>query len=141
MERYGIDMALHSGGDLLVVRLFAVFHDVCRLTDSHDEAHGARGAELAAEMRGDYFELPDADFAKLVDACSRHTDGLISDDPTIGACWDADRLDLWRAGCTPHAVYMSTDHARALAHAGKVGPQYIPDVQSPNCRRNSCELP
>jgi hypothetical protein len=31
-------------------------------------------------------------------ACATHTHGITSDDPTIGVCWDADRLDLRRFG-------------------------------------------
>ena len=33
-------------------------------------------------------------------------------DPTIGTCWDADRLDLWRVGITPHVRFLCT----AAAH-------------------------
>ena len=31
-------------------------------------------------------------------ACATHTHGITSDDPTIGVCWDADRLDISRFG-------------------------------------------
>ncbi len=47
VERHAMELAEHSGGDLLVVRLFAVFHDVCRVNDGRDDDHGARGAEQA----------------------------------------------------------------------------------------------
>jgi hypothetical protein len=36
----------------------------------------------------------------------------VSDDPTIGACWDADRLNLWRLGRRPDDRLLSTDTAR-----------------------------
>ena len=36
----------------------------------------------------------------------------VSDDPTTGACWDADRLNLWRVGITPAARLLSTTEAR-----------------------------
>ncbi len=126
VERYAVHVAEQSGGDALVVRLFAIFHDVCRLNDSVDDEHGARGAALAAHLRGEYFALSDARFAQLHDACTWHTAGHLSDDPTIGACWDADRLDIWRVGYTPHERFMSTDHARALVRAGRIGPRHLP---------------
>ena len=126
VERYGIMLAEHSEGEVLVVRLFALFHDVCRLSDQIDHEHGARGAVLAACWRGQYFELPDASFELLQEACRRHTAGLVSDDPTLGACWDANRLNLWRAGITPQATLMSTTYARELVLAKKIGPQYLP---------------
>jgi len=126
VERHGVRLAEESGGDLLVVRLFAVFHDVCRLSDSIDDQHGARGAELAAHWRDCYFALSDAQFSALHYACTWHTAGQVSDDPTIGACWDADRLDLWRAGLTPKEKYMSTEYGRMLVRTGQVGLQYTP---------------
>jgi uncharacterized protein len=126
VERHAIDVAEHSGGDLVVVRLFATFHDVCRENDGSDPLHGARGAELAVQLRGTLFDLPDAGFAQFQYACIHHTSGLISDDPTIGACWDADRLDIWRAGITPVAKYMSTAHARELVHKRHIGPKFTP---------------
>lgn len=126
VERYGMMLAEHSGGDILVVRLFAVCHDVCRWNDGIDNEHGVRGAAAAARWRGKLFTLPDETFALLHEACCLHTSGLRSDDPTIGACWDADRLDLWRAGITPRENMMSTEHARKLVRARKIGPRYVP---------------
>jgi hypothetical protein len=32
--------------------------------------------------------------------------------PTVGACWDADRLNLLRVGMTPDARFMSTAEGR-----------------------------
>lgn len=37
-----------------------------------------------------------------------HADGYTADDQTIGACWDADRLCLWRGETAPHPKLMST---------------------------------
>ncbi|MFM7373822.1 MAG: hypothetical protein ACKO39_01545, partial [Chthoniobacterales bacterium] len=48
--------------------------------------------------------------------CRTHTDGLTEADPTIQACWDADRLDLGRVGITPHASRLCTDAARNLMY-------------------------
>lgn len=117
---------LGGGGDILVARLFALFHDVCRESEGRDDGHGARGAELAARLRDTYFELPDDGFNRLHYACTWHTAGHLHDDPTIGACWDADRLDIWRAGLTPHERFMSTEHARKLVRTNRIGPDYTP---------------
>jgi uncharacterized protein len=38
---------------------------------------------------------------KLVLACKSQTDGTISTDPTLGVCFDADRLDFGRVGIEP----------------------------------------
>ncbi|HOF87616.1 MAG TPA: hypothetical protein PLZ36_05860 [Armatimonadota bacterium] len=126
VERHAVALAAGNGGHLVVVRLFAVFHDVCRDTDGVDPAHGARGAALAARLRGEWFDLPDADFTRLAFACIHHTSGFRSEDPTIGACWDADRLDIWRAGYTPAEQYLSTHDAREWVRAGRFGPHVVP---------------
>jgi uncharacterized protein len=42
-----------------------------------------------------------------------HSDGHVRGDLTVQACWDADRLDLARAGITPHPKRLCTDPARA----------------------------
>jgi hypothetical protein len=43
---------------------------------------------------------------------SRRGGGGTTSDPTIGACWDADRLDLWRLGRRPDPMLLSTPAAR-----------------------------
>jgi hypothetical protein len=48
-----------------------------------------------------------------VAALAGHSDGLVTDDPTIGCCWDADRLDLWRVGAPPVPALLSTEAAKA----------------------------
>jgi len=98
VETFGLKIAEINGADRTIVRLFAVFHDSRRENESWDPAHGKRGAELATTLRGTYFDLDDARFETLTHACTYHADGLLHDDPTIGACWDADRLDLPRVG-------------------------------------------
>jgi len=120
VERNGLWLSAKTAADATVVRLFAVFHDSRRENDDCDPGHGARGAELAAELRGILFELPDEAFHLLHRACEGHTDELHSDDPTIGTCWDADRLDLGRVGITPSADFLSTRPARELARHGRV---------------------
>ena len=110
--RNGLDLAAGTeGADVDVVLLFALFHDSMRLNDGHDPEHGQRGGALAPELR-ELVPLGDDHLALLQTACAGHTDGRTSADPTIGACWDADRLDLPRVGITPVAALMSTDAGR-----------------------------
>lgn len=122
VERNGLLLATRTGANEMVVRLFALFHDSRRHNENHDPRHGRRGAALAAEMRGKHFELDDAAFATLIYACTWHTDEAQNDDPTIGTCFDADRLDLGRVGIIPHRDYMSTAFGRIIADTGSIQP-------------------
>ena len=97
--------------DYMVVLLFSLFHDAMRKNENEDPGHGRRGAELAQEFQGRYFLLAPARLGLLIEACAGHTDVRFSDDPTIGVCFDSDRLNLWRVGTTPEAKYLSTDSA------------------------------
>ncbi|MDT8437227.1 MAG: hypothetical protein RRA92_10790 [Gemmatimonadota bacterium] len=108
----GLRLAGETGADPEVVALFAVFHDSRRENDGWDHGHGARGARLAATLRGRAFELDDRRFDLLYEACLRHTDGCTTGDVTLRTCWDADRLDLGRVGITPVARHLCTDAAR-----------------------------
>ena len=97
VEHNGLELAEETAGaNATVVRLFAVFHDSRRENELTDHEHGLRGGELAQLVRGQLFCLTDARFALLYYACAWHERGRTSDDPTTGACWDADRLDLPR---------------------------------------------
>src|SRR5690348_144434 len=86
----GRKLAALTGARLEVVELFAAFHDSCRRNDDFDPQHGSRGAKLAAQLRGTYFDLSDLDFACLSAACRLHTSGLTDADVTVQTCWDAD---------------------------------------------------
>jgi uncharacterized protein len=90
------------GADPALVFLFALFHDSMRLNDNYDPLHGPRGAALARELRGEFFDLEDAEMGLLVFACEEHTNGGVGPGPTVGVCWDADRLNLWRVGIRPN---------------------------------------
>ncbi len=108
----GLRLAEHTGADPRIVALFAVFHDSRRRNESTDPGHGARGGELALQLRGTHFELSDRDFELLASACVHHTDGSVNGDVTVQTCWDADRLDLWRVSITPRDEYLCTPAAR-----------------------------
>jgi uncharacterized protein len=113
VEFNAMELAKWSGADILVVRLFAVLHDSQRHNETHDPLHGQRAAEWAATLRGRHFELDDGRFKLLETACVLHDKGRVSEDPTMGTCWDADRLDLIRVGMVPRSELMSTAAGRA----------------------------
>jgi uncharacterized protein len=99
-------------GDPAVVLLFGLLHDSMRLDDGHDREHGHRAAVFASELNGEYFHLEKQQIDLLQRACEGHTFGRLTKDPTIAACWDADRLNLWRLGVKPQERFLSTDAAR-----------------------------
>ena len=108
----GKKLAEKTGANLVVVKLFAAFHDARRLNEDFDPDHGVRAAAFAREMRGQWFELDDYGMTLLVEACEQHSDGLIYADITVQTCWDADRLDLGRVGIVPDPQYLCTDAAK-----------------------------
>jgi uncharacterized protein len=106
-----------EGVDLEIVAMYCLFHDSMRLNDGADEEHGIRGFRLWTHIR-DMHNL-DRLFnhrqeEKLFEACSEHSGGLRSTDPTIAVCWDADRLDLYRKAIWPDPRFMSTQEGIAL---------------------------
>lgn len=116
VERNAIELAAATpGADATLARLFAVLHDARRRNDSYDPGHGPRAAAWAAELRGVHFALDDARLATLSIALADHDRGRTSDDPTVGVCWDADRLDLTRCGMVPDPAYFSTAEGRRRA--------------------------
>jgi uncharacterized protein len=115
VEDNGIQLATRNGADQTVVRLFAIFHDAERRNEGHDPRHGQRAAELVASLHGDLFTIDEHSLELLCVACERHHEGDVSDEITIGTCWDADRLDLPRVNITPRPEYMSTEAGKILA--------------------------
>jgi uncharacterized protein len=103
--------------DLEVVALFALFHDSMRINDGDDPQHGLHGYKLwerfcIMKHLGQYMSIRQRE--TLMEACVDHNYGATSTDPTIGVCWDSDRLDLPRVGIWPDGQYMSTTAAREL---------------------------
>ena len=104
-----------DGADTYVIFLFALLHDSMRENDSVDPRHGPRAAAFAIQLDGEgLLGTTPAQLETLRYACFEHTDGLVSSDPTVGVCWDADRLDLPRVGIQPDPARFST----ARAHSG-----------------------
>lgn len=121
VEAIGHELARCTGADPQLITLFAFFHDVDRQDEERDPGHGARGAELAARMRGIWFDCPDAALETLQAACAGHSGGRDHPDITVRTCWDADRLDLWRLGIPPLPKRLLTDAGRdpAMSKAAK----------------------
>ena len=103
------------GADCYVVSLFAALHDTQRWSDGYDPEHGRRAAELATRLHAEeIITATEEQMQLLIPALAAHTDGFVSDDHTIGVCWDADRLDLPRVGIQPNPELLSTTAARRL---------------------------
>ena len=109
VDEAGVFICRETGADLTVVRFFAFLHDSCRLNDGRDREHGPRAADRLAELPEELAVLDSDQMALLSYAIRHHTDGKVSDEPTIGACWDSDRMDLGRIGIVLSAERMSTE--------------------------------
>ena len=139
VARVGVELAARTpGADVGVILLFALAHDTRRRHDDHDPDHGRRAAAAARALaEAGVLDLAPGRLELLCRACAGHADGLTSADPTIGACWDADRLNLWRVGLAPARRLLSTAAARSAkvydwsrgVHAGDVGwPELLAEV-------------
>ena len=116
VEWNGLLLATETGADIMVVRLFALFHDSKRADDGYDEEHGPRGAVFARECFKEHrIGITREQFDKLYHACKFHTTEHRSDDATINTCYDADRLDLGRVGIMLNPMKMATDFGARIA--------------------------
>jgi uncharacterized protein len=114
VEKNAVMLGEHTPGcDMEVARLFALLHDCRRQNEGRDPDHGARAADFAQELfdKG-MLRLDPGRLAVLKYAMTHHNNGQVSDDPTIGICWDADRLDLPRVGTAPNISLMSNQYAK-----------------------------
>ncbi|MFA4929959.1 MAG: hypothetical protein WC558_15690 [Patulibacter sp.] len=114
--------------DRELLLLFALLHDAMREDDGRDLEHGPRAEILLERLRADgTIALSEARAAVLAEALRDHTNGTLSPEPTIGICWDADRLLIGRVGIVPDARFCSTAEGRRRAIAGElpelVGPE------------------
>ncbi|MBR5377598.1 MAG: hypothetical protein IK135_00575 [Bacteroidales bacterium] len=117
VERNGLLLATPEC-DVTVIRLFAYLHDSCRENDGYDLEHGPRAALMMESLRDNLLkDLSDEQFSLLQQACRQHTSTRSTGNPTIDACFDADRLDLGRVGIQPDPEKMAT--ARGKEMAGK----------------------
>lgn len=101
--------------DKLVCRLFALLHDCKRENEENDPAHGRRAADYAKRLFNlGKLPIQKSQLEKLCEACANHNEGQVTDDPTIGVCWDADRLDLMRVNIIPNPDLISTRAGKEL---------------------------
>jgi len=115
VDAFGLDIAKISGADLTVVRLFALLHDSCRKDDGADLDHGPRAAKMLDRIVPTVFAIDPGRLDLLKEAIRLHTSGLTTNEPTIGTCWDSDRLDIGRVGMTPSTKFMSTSAGKDMA--------------------------
>lgn len=116
VARLGMAIALAEGGDPSVALLFGLYHDCRRFDNGSDPEHGLRAAELVKKhFTEKELDISVPQFERLYTACSRHSDGLVYQDVTISACWDADRLDLTRVGWETRPELLGTETAKRMA--------------------------
>ena len=117
VEKNGIMLAIQPGVDMTVVRLFAYFHDCKRVEEYEDYEHGERAASFVKECwdSGKLNFLTSQQYNLLWFACNEHNKGVTSDNPTVGACFDADRIELLRCNITPRPELMSTPIGKRMA--------------------------
>lgn len=122
--RYGLRIATREGGDPWVAAWFAVLHDHQRWNEGRDRDHGVRAADAmdAIGDRGWLSDLNAGQLDRIAEAIRHHSDGWVHSDPSIGACWDADRLDLIRLGIAPSHGLLSTRTAKKMASVHTVSP-------------------
>ena len=117
---HGLEVGSARRADLLVVELFAFLHDSQRLNEYSDRLHGARAADFAASLNGQFFDLKAEQLGKLCHAIEHHSGGDVHTCATIQSCWDGDRLDLGRVGIKPHKDYLSGEAAKLITRAYKM---------------------
>lgn len=90
-----------------IVFLFAVLHDSRRHDEMDDPRHGIRAAQSLSGL-----DLTGDEQFSLAYALEHHDRGETHDNPTIAACWDADRLTISRVGIPVERKYLSTPYVR-----------------------------
>jgi uncharacterized protein len=121
----GLELAREEPGcDTGLVLLFGLLHDTRRENEHVDPGHGSRAASYARMLAASgALALGGHRLETLCEAMELHSDGLVSDDPTVAVCWDSDRLHLPRVGIDPKPHLFSTDRARLpgpLARAARL---------------------
>lgn len=102
--------------DKMVIAYFAYIHDACRENDFEDPFHGPRAAALIDSLKADWLgELTEEQILILKKAVEGHTALLRTGDPTVDTCFDADRLDLLRAGIIPDPARMASPRGAGFA--------------------------
>ncbi len=109
--------------DAGVVLAFAMIHDARRENEDYDPEHGLRAMRLAVSSKTLRLILPADRISHLADACLMHEKGEVDRrNPTIGACWDADRYNLLRLEIDPlprllSSGFSDSEHEEVCAYA------------------------
>jgi uncharacterized protein len=105
------------GANPTIVAAFAAYHDSQRLPDGDDPGHGERAVEIGRRLPNRWARHLTMGGPPWIfrQALRDHSRGLVSDDPTVGACWDADRLERASHGEPVRLDLLSTDVGRKLA--------------------------
>lgn len=102
--------------DLTVIRCFAYLHDSCRRDNETDYYHGPRAALFIDTIKDSYLKgLTEQQIALLKEAVAKHTSDPRTGNPTVDACFDADRLDLVRVGIRPNPSKMASEKGKQFA--------------------------
>ena len=111
VANYGHTIAKHEDVNERIITLFAYFHDCQRLSDGSDPEHGLRAAKYIKTFSNKELGLDETGVDRLIFACRYHTYARETNDLTIKACWDSDRLDLDRLGIIPDPEHLFTETA------------------------------
>ena len=76
---------------------------------------GMRAAKLIQGYFSSSIKLRVDERNILIEAVTGHNNGFVDGDITVQICWDADRLDLMRAGIRPIAERLCTPAAKSPA--------------------------
>lgn len=121
VAEFGRRIAAAEGLDTRLITLFAYFHDSKRENEGIDPEHGPRAADYVLTFSARDLRISTGDLERLAFACRHHTHERPTDDVTILACWDADRLDLGRVGIIPDPDRLHTNTAKMIARRGRLG--------------------
>ena len=114
VSAHGHAVARSLGEDPLVAHVFGWVHDSQREDEGFDLEHGPRAAAFIEAHRTSLFAfLGDEQVKQLAHACDLHSNGMTQGPALVRACWDADRLDLWRVDIEPCPRYLCTDYAKS----------------------------
>lgn len=106
-------LAEEPRADPAVALVFGLVHDCLRVLEAADPEHGLRAARLVIELvREHLLDLSDDQLEMVKAACEHHSESLWTSNPTVGICWDADRVGLWRLGLRPEPTGMSLARMR-----------------------------
>lgn len=97
-----------------ILTCFAYLHDCMRFDEGFDPEHGKRGRDYVKLLPLSLFDIDNKDIELLLYAIEHHNSGKVSDDITVGICWDADRLDLIRFGLSVNENLLSTEAAKRI---------------------------